>query len=552
MLEELVEAQQVSQLERLSKTRRGRHVLEKLGITYHTQHGIKVEIPRTIREQLYVPPLPRNMHPQHHTRRLGGGSAGSVIANRLSANLNITVLLLEAGGLETSSRQIPVVTAYNLGGHDDWAYWTVPQKKACLSFREQRCPLPLGKVLGGSSVLNYMVYVRGKKFDYNRWDQKYGAKGWAYEDVLPHFNDIEDYRVGPLGGNWFPQSGIEISTSPFVAEWCSLPCVHGIYVKPCVNFEGNRAVGMTFTRYGKTQSVSARREVILSAGTVGSAQILMLSGVGPKKDLEQLKIPLVSHLPVGRSIQDHVLFLTAIPVITDWQAGIPLFSLDDIAQYHSNRTAKPESPDIQLLLISTQRANQLARAELLNLGLLPEAYDSYLGPRDNDLGFRLAVINNRPKSRGRITLRSSDPNVYPNIDFRMMEHPDDAKVAAEGAKAFIDQILNTDAMRSIGAKLWDITFPPCAEAGARWSLEYIECLFRHMANSAWHTCCTAPMGWHQAAVVDERLRVRGNITDLRVADASVMPDIVSGNTHAPTMMIGSKAAAMIMGDNGLQ
>ncbi|XP_075535385.1 ecdysone oxidase-like [Dermacentor variabilis] len=111
-------------------------------------------------------------------------------------------------------------------------------------------------------------------------------------------------------------------------------------------------------------------------------------------------------------------------------------------------------------------------------------------------------------------------------------------------------MLKTSAMKSIGAKPWGVTFPPCAEAGAQWSLGYIECLFRHWAYPSWHTCCTVPMGSHAEAVLDERLRVRGNLTGLRVADASVMPDIVSGNTNAPTMMIGSKAAEMIIQDNG--
>ncbi|KAL1425126.1 hypothetical protein MTO96_019473 [Rhipicephalus appendiculatus] len=129
---------------------------------------------------------------------VGGGSAGCVIANRLSADPNVTVLLLEAGGLETASRQIPAIGGMVVGGHDDWAYWTVPQKNACLSYRDQRCPLPRGKVLGGSSVINDMLYVRGNRHDYDRWEQEYGAKGWAYEDVLPHFRDIEDYRVGRL------------------------------------------------------------------------------------------------------------------------------------------------------------------------------------------------------------------------------------------------------------------------------------------------------------------------------------------------------------------
>ncbi|KAL1425135.1 hypothetical protein MTO96_019481 [Rhipicephalus appendiculatus] len=310
-----------------------------------------------------------------------------------------------------------------------------------------------------------MLYVRGNRLDYDRWAQKYGAKGWAYEDVLPHFKDIEDYRVGPLGeyhgaGGEVPVDYANTSTtlSDVYLEACNqsgydyvdyngpsqLGCSRaqtnmknserfsaskafiGSIIRARknldvalishvtkVNFEGSRAVGVTFTRFGQSQNVSAGREVILSAGTIGTAQILLLSGVGPRRDLEQLKIPVVSDLPVGRSIQDHVLFFTAVPVITDRQAGIPSFSLDDIAQYEQNRTASPkQGTDLRI-----------AHAQ---------AYDSYLAPRDNVPGFRLAVINDRPKSRGSITLRSTDPDEYPDIDIRLMEHPQDVRVAAEG------------------------------------------------------------------------------------------------------------------------
>ncbi|XP_070388796.1 uncharacterized GMC-type oxidoreductase Mb1310-like, partial [Dermacentor albipictus] len=181
--------------------------------------------------------------------------------------------------------------------------------------------------------------------------------------------------------------------------------------------------------------------------------------------------------------------------------------------------------------------------------LYSQAFDSYIGPVDGQPGFRAITILNRPRSRGSITLRSTDPYEHPNIDPRILEHPDDARAAAQGTRIFIDKILSTDAMKSIGAKVWDLTFPPCADAGPRWSQQYVECLFRHTALPIWHPCCTVAMGSHSEAVLDERLRVRGNVTGLRVADASVMPDIVSGHTNAPSMMIGSKAAAMIIEDN---
>ncbi|XP_077512921.1 glucose dehydrogenase [FAD, quinone]-like [Amblyomma americanum] len=552
---------------------------------------------------------------------VGGGSTGCVVANRLSAGGKATVLLLEAGGLEEASRQIPLLASFNLGGHDDWNYWTVPQKNACLSFRNQRVTLPRGKVLGGCSVLNYMLYVRGNKHDFDRWARKYGAKGWAYNDVLPHFKDIEDYRAGKADeyhgvGGEVPVDYANSSTplSQIFLDACKesgYPLVDyngasqsgcsrlqtnlrdgarvsasKAFIQPIlrtrknlhvalfsqvtkVNFDGKRAVGVTFSWFGKTQTVAAHREVILSAGAVGSAQILMLSGVGPREDLKRLKIPEVADLPVGRSLQDHVLLFTAVPVSTESYVAVPPSSLSDIAKYDRERAGPiaipaavevlqflstdyataPDIPDVEIGVISSPPATELAKGELVNTGFLPEAYDSYLGPGTDQPGFRVAVINNRPKSRGRITLRTADANDHPDIDPHLLEHPDDVKAAAQGTKMFIDKMLNTAAMKSVGAKPWNITFPPCAKEGPLWSLEYIECIFRHWSQPSWHMCCTAPMGCHPEAVVDERLRVRGKVEGLRVADTSVMPDIVSGNTHAAAMMIGSKAAAMILENN---
>ncbi|XP_077552790.1 glucose dehydrogenase [FAD, quinone]-like [Haemaphysalis longicornis] len=554
---------------------------------------------------------------------VGGGSAGSVIANRLSSDPSVSVLILEAGGLETASRQIPALAPFNLGGPDDWAYRSVPQRNACLSFREQRSPLPRGKVLGGTSVLNYMLYVRGNRHDYDRWATEYGARGWAYQDVLPHFKEIEDFGVDELSEYHGSQGDVPVNyantTTPAIGELFLEACQQAGYadvdyngptqsgcsrvqanirngvrvsaskafIQPVVkgrenlhvavysqatkvNFEGSRAVGVAFTRLGEPQTVKARREVILSAGAVGSAQLLLLSGVGPKEDLERLQIPLVADLPVGRSLQDHPASFNAVHVITDHNVVPPPFGLKDVEQFAYNRTGTVSvpagvevlqflssdyalgtsgSPDILVGLMSSTPANDLARVEMVSIGFLPEAYDGYLGPITDEPGFRVGLILVRPKSRGRITLRSTDPNEYPLIDPGLFTHPDDIKAMALGAKKLIDSTLSTKIMRSVGAQPSTVAFPSCADSGAVWSLEYLECLYRHVAHMSWHTCCTAPMGSHPEAVVDERLRVLGGVTGLRVADASVMPEITSGTTHAPCMMIGSKAAEMILEDN---
>ncbi|XP_049519030.1 4-pyridoxate dehydrogenase, partial [Dermacentor silvarum] len=453
---------------------------------------------------------------------VGGGSAGCVIANRLSEDPDVTVLLLEAGGLETASRQVPFAAPMNLRGDDDWEDWSVTQKNAALSFHEQvgarRLPVSRGKALGGSSVLNFMLYTRGNPRDYDRWAREYGAKGWAYEDVLPHVREIEYYRVGapdeyhgtsgevPVDyantttrltelleacrQSGYPQvdynghsqpgcsqlqtniaNGERISASkafiqPIVGTRENLHVALLSHVTK-VNFEGTRAVGASFTRFGRPGTVSAKREVILSAGTVGSTQHLLLSGLGPKEELKQ-----GSHhvdFPGPRNAEDN------------------------------NDAMRPAARALYIY----------PRVSFSRTALYLQVFDSYIGPVNGQPGFQAVTILNRPRSRGSITLRSTDPYEHPNIDPRILEHPDDARAAAQG----------------------------------------IECLFRHTALPIWHLCCTVAMGSHSEAVLDERLRVRGNVTGLRVADASVMPDIVSGHTNAPSMMIGSKTADMIIEDN---
>ncbi|KAL1415170.1 hypothetical protein MTO96_029687 [Rhipicephalus appendiculatus] len=351
---------------------------------------------------------------------VGGGSAGCVIANRLSADPRVTVLLLEAGGLETASRQIPAAAPFNLRGHDDWDYWTVPQKNAALSYRDQRFSISRGK-------------------------------GWAYEDVLPHFRDIEDYRVERPDGCSRVQTNVadgeRVSASkafiqPVIGTRKNLHVALFSQVSK-VNFDGKRAVGVTFTRYGKQQNVSASREVILSAGTIGSTQLLLLSGIGPREQLGRLQIPVVADLPVGRNLQDHVGLLIGVPVKTDVDAGIHPFSLDDIAQYASNRTgtisipvggeflqflhsdyaADTAIPDIEVTVLSATPASDLLKASMVDMGLQPEAFDNYIGPTNGQPGFRVAAILNRPKSRGSITLRSTDPNEYPDIDEGFFNYP---------------------------------------------------------------------------------------------------------------------------------
>ncbi|KAL1425153.1 hypothetical protein MTO96_019496 [Rhipicephalus appendiculatus] len=408
------------------------------------------------------------LRPEYDYVIVGGGSAGCVIANRLSKDPDVTVLLLEAGGLEQASRQVPFAAPINLRGDDDWDYWSVPQRNAALSFHEQRLSLSRGRALGGSSVLNFMIYTRGNPADYDRWVKEYGAKGWAYEDVLPHFKEIEDYRAGPADEYHGTSGEVPVDYANATTKLTKLlleacrqsgypvldyngPTQRGCsqlqtnqangerisaskaFIQPIVgkrknlhvalfsqvtkvNFEGTRAVGVSFTRYGRPGNVSAKREVILSAGTVGSTQLLLLSGLGPKEELERLQIPVIADLPVGRNLQDHPTLILGLPISTDAQAGIGPFSLEDIAQYARNRTgtisipagmeflqflvtsyaADPDVPDVEVATMSTP-ASETFKSAVTRLGFLPEAYDSYFGPVSDSAGFRVAIVIIRPR-----------------------------------------------------------------------------------------------------------------------------------------------------------
>ncbi|XP_075557044.1 glucose dehydrogenase [FAD, quinone]-like isoform X1 [Dermacentor variabilis] len=546
---------------------------------------------------------------------VGGGSAGSVLANRLSADPGNNVLLLEAGGPETVAEQVPFLAPFLATEANTWGYKTVPQKDACLGFPERRAGMTQGKILGGSSVLNSMSFVRGNRKDYDTWQDGYGAHGWSYEDVLPVFKEIETYYIRnpgqyhgtsgeipvnyanthtPLSDaflkacnesgylyvdyNGRRQSGysrVEANVAHGTrqsANRCFLspvrrkrPNLHiSLYsLATKVTFEGKRASGVKFTKNCKVGFVAATREVIVSAGAINSAKLLLLSGVGPRQDLETLKIPVVADLPVGRGLQDHVVF-TGL-VVTTPKDEVGVFNISAIQQYAYNRTgvlAIPGGTEVILFTSSQHRrgADDFPDIQTVLTDLFPgdmpprppqvsqEVYERYYRPMEGKKGFMATLVMIQPKSRGTVTLNATNPSDQPLIDPRFLSQAEDVKRTVKGIMK-IRKLLQADGLRNIGAKLWDVPYPPCLRAGSVWSAAYLDCFLRQTGFPAMHVCCTCAMGNHSLAVVDERLRVKGGVTGLRVADASVMPAVTTGNTNAPVLMIGAKAAAIILKDN---
>ncbi|XP_075535060.1 glucose dehydrogenase [FAD, quinone]-like [Dermacentor variabilis] len=461
---------------------------------------------------------------------VGAGSAGCALANRLTADGTASVLLLEAGGLEDAAVQVPFFSVVLQRTNIDWDYTSERQHNASLSVDDQVNRFPRGKVLGGSSSINHMIYARGNRKDFDRWASEYGADGWSYEDVLPDFISIETSYLG-------------------------------------IN-NGATAAGVEYKRYLGTHTVRAKKEVILCTGAIASPQLLMLSGIGPREHLESLGINVIADLPVGENLFDH-LTVNGIAATTQENIEINYYSPSTVPLYSLSRTgplihafgvegvaflstpnADPTLPNIQFLFVTLNPTTPEA-GYIASLIGISEIYENYYKLKQGRNVLMIVPILLRPRSSGYIRLKSTDPEEYPIIDPRFLTNITDLDALVEGAKIAV-QTLKTQAMKNGNVAIWDTALPACESAGPLWSDSYLRCFVQHTSLSGWHPCCTAPMGTHPQAVLDARLRVLGGVKKLRVVDASSMPDLTAGNLNAPLMMMGHRAAAMIIEDNSVQ
>ena len=520
---------------------------------------------------------------------VGAGSAGCVLANRLSEDPDVSVLLLEAGPADRSwTIHMPAALTYNLRHtRYNWHYETEPQ--AHLDGR--RLYWPRGRVLGGSSSLNAMVYVRGHAWDYDRWAKAPGLAHWAYAHVLPYFKKAETrakggdlYRGdgGPLhvstGSTENPLFDAFLSAGqqagyPFTSDMNGFQqegfgrmdmTIHqgrrwsaaSAYLKPArkrgnltvavkalaerVIVERGRATGVTWRSGTRRIDARARREVILSGGAINSPQLLMLSGIGPADHLSEHGIAVVHDLPgVGQNLQDHlelyVQYACTKPVtlyavenpLVKLKVGIEWFLLKRgwgasahlEAGAFIRRDASVDHPDLQFHFLPSVVNDHGRKPGTCH------AFQAHVGPM-------------RATSAGEIRLRSASPTDHPLLQPNYL--------ATEQ-----DRLEMRDAVKRAREIFAQAAFDPYRGeeiqpgAGARSDAE-IDAFVRARADSAYHPCGTARMGEDAMAVVDGSLRVRG-LEGLRVVDASVMPDIVSGNLNAPVIMIAEKAADMIRG-----
>lgn len=527
----------------------------------------------------------------------GGGSAGATLASRLSEDPSITVCLVEAGGEGRDFLvRTPIGTIAMLSGRpriNNWAFMTEPQP----GLGNRRGYQPRGRTLGGSSAINAMLYIRGHRSDYDDW-ANLGCEGWSWEDVLPFFRRAEGNQRGsddfhgadgPLqvrdqpsprpisrafieacaqsqlrttsdfngpdqeGAGLYqvkqfwngPRRGERCSAAaaylhPYMGMRPNLTVITGAHATGIV-FDGKRATGLRYRRGRAEKEVRARREIVLSGGTFGSPQLLLLSGIGPEEELKSHGIAVRHELPaVGRNLQDHLDFIAAWKTKDTDGIGIGLRGtyniLRQIGSWRREGGGIIATPSAEAGAFLKSRP-ELDRPDL-QLHFVIGIVDDHTRKLHLGYGYSCHVCVLRPFSRGEVGLRDANPLSPPRIDPRYLSDDRDAALMVEGARR-MREILAAPAMAPYRHK----------ELYMAGDISDAELLghIRARADTIYHPVGTCRMGTGDDAVVDPRLRVHG-IDGLRVVDASIMPTLVGGNTNAPTIMIAEKAAEMIRTD----
>ena len=517
--------------------------------------------------------LTSELRPHYDFIVCGSGSSGSVVARRLAENADISVLLLEAGG----SDDVPSVMdanqwRTNLGSDRDWAFQAQPNPH----LNGRSIPMNMGKVLGGGSSINVMAWSRGHKNDWDYFASEAGDPAWSYESVLNIYRRIEDWNGAPdpkyrgTGGPIFVQPASDPNPiAPAMLEGtrsvgipsfenpngrmmegaggCSILdvrirdgkrlSVFRSYTYPYmdrpnltvltqalvtqITFEGKRATGVECTYSGRAHRISARHEVVLSLGAIHTPKVLMQSGIGDEVELQRLGIPLVQHLPgVGQNFQDH----PAIGCIWEYQKPFAPRNSTGQSTFFWKSDPRLDTPDIQ----TCQAEIPIAAGEMLVRHNAPAgSWTMFVG-----------VV--RPNSRGRIRLTGPNPADPVQIETNMMFHSDDLKTAI-AAVQLCREIGNSPALHPFTKR----EVMPGNLKGAE-----LENFVRDSVVTYWHQTCTAKMGRDSMSVVDGKLKVYG-IENLRVADGSIMPRITTGNTMAPCVIIGERAAEILKVDHKL-
>lgn len=519
----------------------------------------------------------------------GGGTAGCVVATRLIEQNKGTVLVLEAGKNDDSfyfkiPAGIPVVI------NETWNYTTEPDPRT----NNRRMSCAQGKVLGGSSSVNGMIYLRGHVQDYDDWAEKYGCKDWDYQSVLPYFIKAEknESLSGPLHGSDGPfvisdtrlkhpltrafiKAGQELGL-PYVNDFNDeAKSAIGFYqhnirngergstsrtylasvkqsnqLKVQVNalvskiiIEQNKAIGVECVIDGHVQTVKARKSIILSSGSIGSAKILLLSGIGPKAHLEEMNIPLVQDLPVGKNYQDHL------------HVSVNATIKEPISLYGEDRGIKKYKNGLQWMLyreglVASSFLEGGAFMDMAGEGrpdvqaMFIPVLDTFDDPenlaKNRTHGFSIKMCHLRPKSRGELKLKSSNPKDEVIINGNLLDHPDDLKGLIHATQFGMDLLAQPSLMKVI-----DEVFAPDTSI-KKDDLAELEQFVRHTCKTTYHPVGTCRMGLNPIdSVVDTNLKVHG-VDNLRVIDCSIFPALPSANTNGPTVAIAEKAVDLLI------
>ena len=526
---------------------------------------------------------------------VGAGSAGCVLANRLSADPCVSVCLIEAG----PSDRTPFPGAYirtpagiiRLIANPkwNWMHRFAPQTDSA----RPPIPCPRGKVWGGSSAINGMIYIRGDRHDYDRW-AALGNRGWGYDELLPYFRRSEHFEPGEShwhgrGGelnvaeqrspspinqvfyqaademgwhynadfNGEQQEGIgPFHVTQINGERCSAAraFLHPILGRPNLTvlsnalttrvlLEGKRAVGVEINQAGQLSQLQARREVILSAGAINSPQLLLLSGIGPVAELARHEIVQHHELPgVGENLQDHQDIVLMYRTGAELSYGLGVLPnswlplLRSPWQYMFGRSGPMTSNTVEAG--GFIRLDPKAQAPELGVIVAPALKNQPHRTIPVGHGISLHVSLMHPQSRGRVRLESADPHSKPLIEANFLSHPADLDTLVEGFRVIRQLAATPTFTRHLKGEL-----VPGPQVSSR---DQIEAWIRANLGTVFHPVGTCKMGNDNLAVVDDQLRVHG-LEGLRVADASIMPTLITGNTNAPAIMIGEKAADLILG-----
>ena len=525
---------------------------------------------------------------------VGAGTAGCLLANRLSADRNVRVLLLEAGGKDNYHWiHIPVGYLYLMGNpRADWGFKTAEES----GLNGRSLNYPRGRVLGGCSSINGMIYMRGQSRDYDLWRQM-GCPGWAWDDVLPYFKKHEDQRaldpshfdgLHERGGEWrIEMARIQwdiLDAFRDAAEQAGIPKINdfnrgnnegcgyfhvnqksGIrwnttkaFLRPVrartnlvvethamvdrLTLDGRRVTGLTFRQGATKRSVTARREVVLAAGAIGSPQILQLSGIGPGALLRRHGIDVHHELPgVGENLQDHLQVrcaykVTGVKTMNERYQSLAQragFALDYALRRRGPMTMAPSQ------LGAFTKSDPSRETPNIQYHVQPLTLPKFGEPLDPFPAFTASVCNVRPTSRGHVRITSADPSAHPEIRPNYLSTEEDRRVAADSIRV-TRRIVSMPALQQYRPE----EFRPGPDIDGD---EALAKAAGDIATTIFHPVSTCKMGADDLAVVDHRLKVRG-LDGLRIADASVMPTITSGNTNAPTLMIAEKGAAMMLED----